>query len=413
MASLRFSIAGSMREIDPEEWNALAEPAGNPFLSWGFLALLEDSGALERSSWRPVHALVRRGRELVACAPFYLADTSAGQFTWDDGMEGAALACGSRWFPKLVGMVPFTPAPVWRVLSSTQGVAGSPEGGRSPRLGGADAQVSPAAFLLSSVEALARRGGLSGLHLQWVDAAFGPAQEGTEPGSWLAWRRQAYRWENRAYADFPAFLAAFSKNMRRNVLRDRAAVSAAGLVTRMVPGTEAPPHYWELMGSYYRRTNGKFGPWAARFLPDEFFSLAPGYIALDSWFSAAFRQADGPGADPVALALLLRGRDGLWGRYWGASSDEDGLHFETCYYRPIEFAIENRLSFFDPGMGGHHKARRGFRSSTVASYHRVFEADLSTVFASAIAKASAEEEAFAAELNRELPFKAGGGSPSS
>lgn len=380
MVSLGFRVAATIADISPDDWDRLHARPRSPFLSRGFLALLEDSGALEQSGWVPVYGLASRGDRLVACAPFYVTATPAGQFTWDHGLEDVAAQCGTTWYPKLVGTIPFTPAPVWKILADP-------------------AEPEAVQFLLESMEETARSGGFSGLHLQWVDPAFA-ATAGL--GSWIPWQRQVYRWENRNYADFAAFTASFSKNMRRNVGRDKALVAAAGIQTRILVGTEVPPSYWRLMADYYARTNDKFGPWAARFLPPAFFELAPQYIAELVRFSAAFRQGQ---EHPLALALLFEGEEGLWGRYWGSEKDEPGLHFDVCYYRPIEWAIAHKLVFFDPGMGSHHKARRGFRALTVAGFHRVFDQRLAAVFRRAVREASKEEAAFAGELNRDLPFK--------
>lgn len=394
MASYDFRIASSITDISPDGWDRLHIHPRSPFLSRGFLALLEDSGALEQARWTPAYALASSGNRLVACAPFYITATPAGQFTWDQGLEDVAAHYGTSWYPKLVGTVPFTPAPVWKVLSDP-------------------AEPDAVTFLLGSMEETARSGGFSGLHLQWVDPAFAAtaglgaaAAESSVPipphRSWIPWQRQVYRWENRNYPDFTEFTASFSKNMRRNVGRDRAAVARAGIRTELLAGNDVPPSYWKLMADYYARTNDKFGPWAARFLPQEFFELAPHYIAAQVRFSGAFRAGQNL---PVALAMLFEGDEGLWGRYWGSESDEPGLHFDVCYYRPIEWAIERRLDFFDPGMGSHHKARRGFRALTVPGFHRVFDQRLAAVFRRAVREASKEEAAFADELNRDLPFK--------
>jgi uncharacterized protein len=408
MALYGFRIASTIADINPDDWDRLHARPRCPFLSRGFLALLEDSGALAQAGWTPAYALATRDGRLAACAPFYVTTTPAGQFTWDYGLEDVAAHYKTAWYPKLVGTVPFTPAPVWKVLADPD-------------------EPEAAPFLLGSMEETARSGGFSGLHLQWVDPAFATAA-GLDEGaslvaalgsatgsvpippvpipphrSWIPWRRQVYRWDNRGYTDFSDFTASFSKNMRRNVGRDRAAVTAAGIQTRVLAGNEVPPSYWELMADYYARTNDKFGPWAARFLPPAFFELAPGYIADQVRFSAAFR----PGQDhPLALAMLFEGDEGLWGRYWGSESDEPGLHFDVCYYQPIQWAIERKLAFFDPGMGSHHKARRGFRALVVSGYHRVFDQRLAAVFRRAVREASSEEAAFADELNRDLPFKA-------
>jgi len=35
----------------------------------------------------------------------------------------------------------------------------------------------------------------------------------------------------------------------------------------------------------------------------------------------------------------------LWGRYWGSEKNIDYLHFEACYYSPIEWAIKNKILY--------------------------------------------------------------------
>lgn len=380
MPMMNFVIHTSVKDFEADSWNALNRASGDcPFLSWEFLASLEESGALDESAWRPLYAALYGRSGPVAAAPFYLCAGQDGQFTWDGGMEELAGAYGSGWFPKLVGMVPFTPSPVWRVLT------------RGDEPGEAEA-------LIEAVEAFARKAGLSGLHLQWLDRAWA-ATAAAHGGAWIAWRRQAYLWENPGYRDFAAYLSSLTKNMRRNVRREREGLRDLGVRTELVRAGDAPS-YWPLMGEYYARTNDKFGPWAARFLPARFFELAPRYLSGRALFSAAFA----PGAErPIALALLLEGGSRLWGRYWGSAAEVPGLHFQCCYYAPIEYAIGAGLSSFDPGMGGDHKARRGFRALMATSLHRVFDRRLARAFERAVAEASAVEEAYAEELNRELP----------
>ena len=318
-----------------------------------------------------------------AYLPLFVLLGSAGSFVWDDGMEEAARSVRQRWYPKLAGTVPFTPAPVWRPLV----------------LPGVDEKLLFAASA-EAVATLAKDGGFSGTHFQWVDPAF--AQALTALGGWLEWKRQAYRWTNAGYGSFGDFTGSFSKNMRRNVFRDRADVAGAGVSVRIIRGDEAGPRVWQLMADWYERTNDKFGPWAARFLPRKFFELAPEYLGPAVRFSAAY---EGGSADPVALAMLLQGPGAIWGRYWGSARDLPGLHFETCYYAPIDYAIREGLAAFDPGMGSHHKARRGFQSILASSFHLVFDRRLSRIFSGAIAEASAGEAAFVRELNADLPFR--------
>ncbi len=64
--------------------------------------------------------------------------------------------------------------------------------------------------------------------------------------------------------------------------------------------------------------------------------------------------------EPVAGALNLLGRDALYGRNWGCRGDWPFLHFELCYYRAIDFAIEHGLARVEAGAQGQHKIQRGY-----------------------------------------------------
>ncbi|PKL10026.1 MAG: hypothetical protein CVV51_00850 [Spirochaetae bacterium HGW-Spirochaetae-7] len=392
MSEYSIRVAGSISNVDRASWNS-CPAAACPFLSWEFFASLEASGAVsEAAGWIPAHAELSRDGKVEAYLPLFVLLGSAGSFVWDDGMEAAARSVRLRWYPKLAGAVPFTPAPVWRPLV----------------LPGVDERPVFAASA-EAVATLARDGGFSGAHFHWVDpvfaqamVAFGGREEAGKHGLWLEWKRQAYRWTNSGYGTFDDFTGSFSKNMRRNVARDRADVERAGIAVRMVRGDEAGHRMWRLMADWDERTNDKFGPWAARFLPPRFFELAPEYLGSAVRFSAAYERGS---ADPLALAMLFRGPDTIWGRYWGSARDLPGLHFETCYYAPIDYAIREGLAGFDPGMGSHHKARRGFRSILASSFHRVFDRRLARPFADALAEASAGEVAFARELDADLPFR--------
>ena len=69
------------------------------------------------------------------------------------------------------------------------------------------------------------------------------------------------------------------------------------------------------------------------------------------------------------LPLNFIGNDALYGRYWGCIEDHPCLHFEVCYYRAIEFAIENGLRKVEAGAQGPHKLARGYMPVKVHSLH--------------------------------------------
>jgi hypothetical protein len=393
MPDLETYVARRMIDIPREDWDTLADPAGTPLLSWGFLALLEESGSvLPETGWTPAHVLLRDRRDgtLAAAAPFYVRGDSWGEFVFDQGFARAAERAGYRWYPKLSGVVPVTPAPAWRVLTAPGG--GKPEGS-------ADA-ASPAARLLDAAESLAREGGLAGVHVLWPDdpsAGFLRSRPG-----WSAWEHQAFLWSDEGFGDFRGWLDSFSKNMRRNVLRERAALAASGVTTRVVDAREAAadPGLLALMADLYAAHNDRFGPWAAKFLTRDFFLRLPEFLP-GGWILCRAER----GGRTVGLSFLFEGRDRLYGRYYGASEEIPFLHFELCYYLPVEYALSRGIRSFDPGMGGEHKARRGFRSYTTPSFHRPLAAPLVRFLKSILPDLGREEEAAAAALNGELPYK--------
>ncbi|MDP3178177.1 MAG: GNAT family N-acetyltransferase, partial [Spirochaetaceae bacterium] len=371
-------------------WDALVGDRGFPLMSWGFLALLEESGSVRAGNgWSPAHLLAREGGRLVAAAPFYVKSHSWGEFVFDFEFAEAARRGGKSWYPKLVGMVPLTPAPAWRVATAA----------------GRDADAL-ARIALGAASKAAREAALAGLHVLWPDLAEG---ERARPRGASTWEHQAFLWTDRGWGRFEDMLGSFSKNMRRNVRREREAVRQAGIETRVLRAGEAAavPGLLALMADLYESHNDKFGPWAAKFLERDFFLRLPEFMP-EGWAIAAGFEGRGPALppEPVALAFLLEGKDRLYGRYWGALRDVDCLHFELCYYMPIEYALERGIRDFDPGMGSPHKARRGFRSLLAPSYHAPFDRGMSTLMDRALSAINAEEAAAAAALDGELPYKA-------
>jgi hypothetical protein len=59
----------------------------------------------------------------------------------------------------------------------------------------------------------------------------------------------------------------------------------------------------------------------------------------------------------------------LYGRYWGCNRNYRSLHFELCYYQPLEYAIRHGISLFEAGAQGEHKIQRGFLPELTYSAH--------------------------------------------
>jgi predicted N-acyltransferase len=114
----------------------------------------------------------------------------------------------------------------------------------------------------------------------------------------------------------------------------------------------------------------------------------------------------------IAGALNLIGGDTLYGRYWGAMEHHPFLHFETCYYQAIDFAIANGLARVEAGAQGEHKLARGYLPQTTYSLHYLAHPGLRRAVAAFLEQercAVAEEGRILTEMG---PFRKSGGSAS-
>ena len=73
---------------------------------------------VKEQGWLPQHVLVRVNatNELIACCPLYLKGHSYGEYVFDNSWAMLASRLGQRYYPKLQGCVPFTPATGPRIL---------------------------------------------------------------------------------------------------------------------------------------------------------------------------------------------------------------------------------------------------------------------------------------------------------
>jgi predicted N-acyltransferase len=101
--------------------------------------------------------------------------------------------------------------------------------------------------------------------------------------------------------------------------------------------------------------------------------------------------------------LLVKDRH-LIGRYWGCEEPVKDLHFNMCFYAPIQWAIENGIRTFDPGAGSPHKILRGFEAVANTSLHRFYDPRLKSIFVQLIDRVNSMEESSIDALNQQLPF---------
>lgn len=374
-------------EIPKSAWDALAIPLKTPFLEWEWLNNMEISGSVATSTgWLPNHLTIWRDRNLVAVAPLYVKGHSYGEFVFDHQWADLATRLGIDYYPKLLGMSPFTPAEGYRFLIAP----------------GED-EHDLTALMVDEIDRFCKINHISGCHFLYVDPQWQPMVEEYGFSSWL---HHSYIWQNQGYQTFEDYLTVFNANQRRNIKRERQAVEKAGLSVKTVTGEDIPQSFFPLMYNFYSDTCDKFGWWGSKYLTHRFFTNLHSTYAHRIVFIAAYSEKDSQ--QPLGMSFCVRKGSNLYGRYWGASQDIDCLHFDACYYSPIEWAISQSIQLFDPGAGGRHKRRRGFPATPNYSLHRFYPPRLTELFHTYIHDLNRMEQQEIDVINQDLPFKRGG-----
>ena len=380
---LTLTWIDKIRDIPQAEWDALALPLATPFLEWQWLNNLETSGsATAKTGWLPNHLTVWRDRNLIAAAPLYVKGHSYGEFVFDHQWADLSHRLGVNYYPKLLGMTPFTPAEGYRFLIAP----------------GEDEDLLTG-LMVEAIDQFCDRNRLSGCNFLFVDPEWRPVLERHGFTSWL---HHSYIWQNQDFGSFDDYLGAFNANQRRNIKRERKAVNKADLKLQTFTGEEIPKELFKLMHHFYRDTCEKF-MWGSKYLTQRFFEQLEGTYRDRTLFVAAYDVQNTQ--QPVGMSFCLTKGDQLYGRYWGSFQDIDCLHFDACYYTPIEWAIANGIRRFDPGAGGRHKKRRGFQATPNYSVHKFYNPRLQQILLNYIDEVNTMEQQEIDAINQDLPLK--------
>ena len=342
-----LTTLSKISDIHAATWDALTLDH-EPFTRHAYLHALEASGSVgeAHTGWQPCHVALWDGTgALVAAMPLYLKTDSYGEYIFDWSWARAAHAMHLAYYPKLVGAVPFTPATGRRILRRPQ----------TPL-----ASILPP--LMQGVRALQQQMGASGVHLLFCLADEADALTDT---GFVSRRSFQFHWQRAAsWHTFEDFLADMRASCRKQVRKERARAQSHGLRLSMRPIQEVPGPDIDAMYLFYRQTVWEKG--AIAYLTRAFFTGLPKLGDDRVWLAMAH---DGDTA--VAGALFFRAGDHLYGRYWGARSHWDALHFELCYYAPIDWCLAHGMQRFEAGAQGEHKLKRGFLPTACHSAHQL------------------------------------------
>ncbi len=346
-AAFEVRTHGSIRELGEEAYRALLDDTTPPFLRFEWLDALERTGCVvPKRGWLPLHLGIYRAGALVAAAPAYVKGNSEGEFVFDHSWARFAESeLGIAYYPKLIVAVPFTPATGPRLVVR----AGTP---KEPLLG----------VLCQALGGVCREGKLSSAHVLFPTAE--EAALHAEHGL-LARHGVQFHWSNPGYASFDDFLSRFASKKRNQIRRERRELADRGIVLDVLSDKTLGPEHADFIYDFYVATVDKF-PWGRRYLNRAFFEQVTSSMPEHLHVVAASERGS---RKRLGGAFNLLGKNRLFGRYWGALAEVPFLHFNVCFYKGIEEAIERKLGGFEPGAGGEHKVARGFEPTVTYSSH--------------------------------------------
>ncbi|MDE1468561.1 GNAT family N-acetyltransferase [Aurantiacibacter sp. D1-12] len=373
-SELRARISGSVGEIAKADWDRLAG-TDNPFVCHDFLTILEESSSVgPGTGWQPAPIILEDDAgHLLGALPSYLKGHSQGEYVFDHAWADAYERAGGDYYPKLQIAAPFTPA-------------------TGPRLLMADERS--AAPLLQSAMQLLVQNGWSGAHATFVE----PRQvELFEQSGWLRREDIQFHWSNRDFASFDDFLATLTSRKRKDLRKERRTANA-GISVKALSGDDIKPEHWDAFWLFYQDTGAR--KWGTPYLTREAFELFGERMGEKLLLLLAYEHGL-----PIAGALNFVGGEALYGRYWGCLADKPFLHFELCYYRAIDAAIERGLKRVEAGAQGGHKLARGYEPVTTTSMHWITDPGFRAAVADFL---EAERHGLAMDrmhLSRHTPFR--------
>ncbi|WP_229773701.1 GNAT family N-acetyltransferase [Iodidimonas muriae] len=379
MSGTSLKLHSRITDFDAALWDGMTD--GHPFLRHAFLASLEETGCVRaETGWLPRHLGLydESGATLLGAMPCYIKGHSYGEYVFDHAWADAWQRAGGHYYPKYQVSIPFTPVTAPKLLVA----AGQPV-------------ENIQAHLLDGLAALTDQQGFSSAHLTFLPQE--QAQKAEAQG-YLLRTDQQFHWTNNGYDSFEDFLKDLSSRKRKQIRKERREALAGGIRIQMVEGKDITESHWDVFYRFYMDTGSR--KWGTPYLDRAFFSAIgqkmPEQIVLFFCHKAG---------NIIAGALNFLGPERLYGRYWGCLEDHPFLHFETCYYQAIDYAIAHGLQFVEAGAQGPHKLARGYTPVKTWSAHWISDPGFRQAVARYLETERMDVEETVAYLGEHSPFK--------
>ena len=362
--STNLNFVDNFDSIDEAQFSKLIRKNDAPFIQYSFLRALENSGCVGRDlGWTPKHLVKSNENVLSGFLPMYIKNNSHGEFVFDQSWSYALNRAGRNYYPKLLTAIPFTPCETRKIITES------------------DANE----YVEKIIEFMEEKN-IESWHVLYPDADL---KELFLENKLIERFGYKFIWKNKEYETFNDYLNIFKSRQRKNIKNERKKISDLNITFQIKESDSLTLEDWEEFFKFYKNTYEE--RLQRPYLNIDFFKEIHKFkkILKPVIFFAVHDDKK------IAGSLCFIGNDTLYGRHWGSSFNIDSLHFETCFYQGIEFCINKKIKYFDPGVQGEHKIRRGFEPKRTSSFHYIKEND----FRNAIIEFCDKEEV---EINRYL-----------
>ena len=371
----------SPNEINANAWNALLhlQTHPTPFMRHEYLLALTASGsATPATGWAAHYLTLEQDGKLLAACVMHLKTHSYGEYVFDWAWANAYQQHGLQYYPKALLAVPFTPVPGARLMA-------------------VNAEARHA--LLKQLLDWCQSREVSSLHLLFL--AEDDVQTCRDHGLMLRHTVQ-FHWHNSnpGYADFDHFLGSLTQEKRKKIKQERRKVAQAEITFECKSGKDISLDDWEFFYRCYERTYLEHGN--APYLNPDFFQRVAREMPENWLMCLAYRSGKALAASLVALNPADKI---AYGRYWGALERVDCLHFEACYYQPLEWCIAHGYIRFEGGAQGEHKMARALLPVKTTSAHWLAHPAFANAVSDFLDREGQHIDVYMQQLEQRKPFK--------
>ncbi|AQL30312.1 MULTISPECIES: peptidogalycan biosysnthesis protein [unclassified Prochlorococcus] len=378
----KVEVKFSIKEISKEIWNELTNEINNPFYEWTWLKNLEISKSVSRETgWQPLYFVAYKNEEILGIAPLFLKNHSYGEFIFDQSFARLAQELNLNYYPKLIGMSPYSPVNGYQFLYKKN-----------------EDKKEITNLLINHIESFAITNKILSCNFLYIDESWGNYLKSLGYHKWI---NSSSEWRSNGEKTFDDFLCRFNSNQRKNIKKERKSITKQDIKVEIFNEDDINQEILKKMHNFYEQHCSRWGVWGSKYLTSTFFEKIVANKKNILLFSASKNDSN----DIFAMSMCVKNKKNLWGRYWGTQEDISNLHFELCYYQPIEWAIKNNIHFFDPGAGGKHKRRRGFFAKSTISLHKWFDKNMENIIYPWLNEVNKQTEKGIEFENNSIPFK--------